>query len=176
MKILWCITGAGEFLKESVEALSRLKADVTVFVSKAGDEVLRSYDLDRALVGHEVVKDKDASGPKAGKVSLGSYDAVVVSPATANTVAKIANGIADNLVTTAVSLALKSGVSVFIVPTDWVAGRKEIPDFLTPGGSRVHMRPRKSDLRNIGYLKEEGIAVFESPAALIKALKPLKSA
>lgn len=173
MRILWCITGAGEFMKESIEELNRLKADLTVFVSKAGEEVLSGYDLERALVVHEVVKDREASSPKAGKVSLGSYDAVVVSPATANTVAKIACGIADNLVTTAVSLALKSGTPVFVVPTDWVAGEKEIPNFLTPGGSRVHMKPRKSDLRNIKSLEEEGIALCQNPAELSKALKKL---
>ncbi len=173
MRILWCITGAGEFMKESVGALSKLKADVTVFVSKAGEEVLKGYDLERALVGHEVIKDREASSPKAGKVSLGSYDAVVVSPATANTVAKIACGIADGLVTTAVALALKRGTPVFVVPTDWVAGTKEIPDFLTQGGAKVHMKPRKSDLRNIKTLEDEGIALCQNPAELSKALKRL---
>jgi dihydromethanopterin reductase (acceptor) len=41
-----------------------------------------------------------------------------ISPATSNTVAKIAHGIADSLVTNAVAHALKAGVLVFILPVD----------------------------------------------------------
>lgn len=173
MKILWCITGAGEFLKESIAAMGQLKGDeVTVFLSRAGEEVLRSYELFREVkrtwgVGLE----DDFASAKAGKVSLRGYDAVVVSPASANTVAKIANGISDSLVTTAVSLALKTGTKVYVVPTDWIPADVKIPDILTPGGSIVHMKPRKSDLRNIKYLEEEGIKVLESPAELLKSLK-----
>jgi len=53
MKILWCITGAGEFLKESLEAMAKLheKNDIEVFVSKAGEEkrlgILRGMRLRR---------------------------------------------------------------------------------------------------------------------------------
>lgn len=173
MNILWCVTGAGEFLRDSVEIIKSLKGHyVAVFMSRAGEEVLKAYGLLRELKkSREVVPEKDYSAAKAGKISLGAYDAVVVSPATANTVAKVANGIADNLITTAVSLALKSGTKVYMIPTDWVAGKAEIPDLLTPGGSVVHMKPRKSDLRNIGYLEEEGITVLETPDKLLKELK-----
>jgi len=173
MNILWCITGAGEFLKESMEAMSQLKADkVTVFLSRAGEEVLRSYGLFRAVrKAWEVELDDDKAGSKAGKVTMGAYDAVVVSPATSNTMAKVANGIADNLVTTAVSLALKSGVKVYMVPTDWVGGKVKIPNILTPGGSIVHMKPRKCDLRNIKYLEQERVKVFEKPDKILRELK-----
>jgi dihydromethanopterin reductase (acceptor) len=42
-----------------------------------------------------------------------------VSPATSNTVAKIAHGISDTLITTCVSLAVKGGIPVIIVPSDY---------------------------------------------------------
>lgn len=58
------------------------------------------------------------SYPKTGRFMLARYDALLVSPATSNTVAKIVHGIADGLVTNAVSLANKSDVPVYILPTD----------------------------------------------------------
>lgn len=173
MKILWCITGAGEFLEESIKAMDGL-GRITVFLSKAGGEVLTRYKLleDVKRVGR-VETGEDCASSKAGKVTLGGYDLVIVSPATANTVAKIANGIADNLVTTAVSLALKTGVKVCMVPTDWMPKGVDIPEVLTPGGSRVHMKPRESDLRNIGYLEQEGVIVLESPSRIRRVVESL---
>lgn len=170
---MWCITGAGEFLKESLETMSQIpNSKITVFISKAGEEVLIRYKLLRELKKvWEIETEKDFAFEQAGKVTLGSYDVVIISPATANTVAKIANGVADNLVTTAVSLALKMGIPTYIVPTDWTSKDVKIPEVLTPGGSIVRMRPRKSDLRNIKHLEEEGVKVLEGPKAVLKELK-----
>ena len=173
MKILWCITGAGEFLKESIEMMMKLseKNEITVFMSKSGEEVLRSYKLFREIKKNwPIERDNDESSMAAGKVSLGHYDALVVSPATANTVAKVANGIADTLVTTAVSLALKTDVKIYMLPTDWKISRVKIPTTLVTKGVRVHMKPRKADLRNIKYLEDEGIVVLESPKKLLEEL------
>ena len=172
MNILWCITGAGEFLKESIQVMGRLEhANITVFISKAGEEVLLKYKLLRELKKlWDVEIEGDFAFKSAGKVTLGKYDAVVVSPATANTIAKVANGMADNLISTAVSLALKMGIRVYMVPTDWAPKHVKIPEVLTPGGSTVHMRPRKSDLRNIRYLEEEGVKVLDNPKELLKEL------
>lgn len=173
MNILWCITGAGEYLKESIEVMSRLEhAKITIFLSKAGEEVLRNYGLFRSLKkAWHTEREKGHSATKAGKVSLKAYDIVVVSPATANTVAKLANGIADNLVTTAVSMALKGGVPVYLVPSDWAPKKVKIPKVLIDHNTTVHMKPRKSDLRNIRYLEEEGIRVLESPDKILKELR-----
>jgi dihydromethanopterin reductase (acceptor) len=169
--ILWCITGAGEFLKESVEVMERLEEDLTIFVSHAGREVLRTYGLEERVNSMgEVKHESDHAAMPAGKVTLGDYEAVVVSPATANSVAKIANGIADNLITTAVSLALKISIKTMIVPTDWKSGKVDIPETLTKGGTKIHMKPRKSDLRNIKYLEEEGITILESPEEVLKEI------
>ncbi len=166
------MTGAGEFLKDSVEALEELDVGITIFLSGAAEEVLRSYGLFTLIKKNwDVVTDESFSSPKAGKVSLGEYNRVVVSPATANTIAKTANGIADNLVTTAVSLAIKSMIPVYMVPSDWVSKNVEIPDTLTPGGATVHMSPRKSDLRNLGYLEDEGVKLFKNPKAMVRELK-----
>jgi len=146
MKIAWCITGAGHFLKESYELFRTIKEGVrsqipgssnlkpktlnlkiTIFISNAGVEVLRMYgtldklkEISNGDYMEEIFTEKEqgSSFPKTGRFALRKYDAVVVSPATSNTVAKIAYGIADSLVTNVVSLATKACIPVYIVPTD----------------------------------------------------------
>lgn len=58
------------------------------------------------------------SYPITGRLSLGKYDLLIVTPATANTVAKIVHGISDTLVTNAVAQAGKGAVKTLIVPVD----------------------------------------------------------
>ena len=76
----------------------------------------------------EVILEREQgwSYPKTGRFSRGIYDALFVSPTTSNTIAKIAHGIADSLVTNAVAHAVKGGVLVFIVPVD-IAGSVKSP-------------------------------------------------
>ncbi|MCX9011890.1 MAG: dihydromethanopterin reductase (acceptor) [Candidatus Methanoperedens sp.] len=138
MRIAWAITGAGHFLRETFEVFKKLKETtpdlkVTSFVSRAGEEVIRMYGLAGELSGISpggyleerfFEREQGASNPKAGRFLLQKYDALVVSPATSNTAAKIAYGIADTIVTNAVAQAAKGGVPVYIVPVD-IAGTIE---------------------------------------------------
>ena len=109
-----------------MEELAAKEFDITVFISQAGLEVVRMYGLERRLRAvadgsyyRELVTPSDgASCSKAGRLSMGRYLALVASPATANTVAKVVNGIADTPPTIAIAQALKGGVPVFVVPTD----------------------------------------------------------
>lgn len=135
MKIAWGITGAGHLLKESVDVLTELATehDVTVMLSGAGEEVLKMYGLfDRvkSITGgyyRELVlgDDQKFSYPLTGRFSLGKYDLLIVSPATANTAAKIVSGIADTLITNAVAQAGKGGVKIYIIPVDIESGDVE---------------------------------------------------
>ena len=128
--VAWAFTGGAHLLPESVEAVEALVDRgicVTAYVSAAGEEVLRMYGLlDRVVRAcrgeypREVVfeREEGKSFPRAARVFRGLYDAVVVSPATQNTCAKIAYGIADSLVSTLASLSLKARVRLWVVPTD----------------------------------------------------------
>ena len=128
MRIAWAITGAGHLLKESVEVIEKLSSshEITILLSSAGEEVLKMYGLYNRLVAitggryRELISESTQkySYPITGRFSLGKYDLLVVSPATANTVSKIVYGISDNLVTNAVSQSGKGVVSVAIVPVD----------------------------------------------------------
>ncbi len=128
MRIGWAFTGAGHLLRESVEAMEELAKyhDITVFLSHAAEEVLKMYGLYERVVSvtggryRELATDSNQkfSFPITGRLSLGKYDALMVSPATANTVAKIVYGISDTLVTNAVAQAGKGSVKTLIVPVD----------------------------------------------------------
>ncbi len=66
--------------------------------------------------------EEGAGSPRAGRLLRGIYKALIVSPASGNTVAKVAYGIADTLVTNAIAQAQKGGVPVYMVPTDQQEG------------------------------------------------------
>lgn len=135
MRIAWGFTGAGHLLQESVDALVELSKDheVTVMISGAGEEVLKMYGLFETVKNlsggkyRELVLESDQreSYPMTGRFSLGTYDMLVVSPATSNTIAKIVHGIADSLVTNAVAQAGKGRVDTYIVPVDLESGEVE---------------------------------------------------
>ena len=127
--LAWAITGAGHFLEEVFTTMREMSEElpVTSFVSSAAEDVLRIYGLLDRLPEisdgsrySEVFThySEGASAIHAGRLARDVYSALVVAPATANTVAKICRGIADTLVTNAVAQALKGGVSVLILPTD----------------------------------------------------------
>ncbi|MCZ7357623.1 MAG: dihydromethanopterin reductase (acceptor) [Candidatus Methanoperedens sp.] len=132
MIIAWGITGAGHFLKESFDIFKNLKKKnkdlrINSFVSRAGEEVIAMYGLKNELSGISCgdyleeafyESQQGSSFPKTGRFLLKRYDCLIVSPATSNTTAKLAYGIADTLVTNAVAQAVKGNVPVFIVPVD----------------------------------------------------------
>ncbi len=140
-KVAWGITGAGHYLKESFELFLRVSGrgdvdvSITSFVSRAAEEVARVYGLFQHLqvispgnYMEEVILESAQgwSYPKTGRFSRGNYTALFISPTTSNTVAKIASGIADSLITNAVAHAVKGGIPVYIVPVD-IEGRVESP-------------------------------------------------
>jgi len=124
MKILWCITGAGHLLKECCEILNF--ADTAV-VSSAGEEVMRMYGIKIRTKEIILESTQGKSFPFCGRVSKKEYDAVVAAPCTSNTIAKIACGISDTLVTAVLTQALKSEIPVYVLPTDIKQGLTSIP-------------------------------------------------
>lgn len=109
-----------------MEELASREFKITVFISQAGLEVVRMYGLEKRLKSvadgsyyRELVTPSDgASCSRAGRLLMGMYRALIASPASANTIAKVVRGIADTPPTTAIAQALKRGISVLIVPTD----------------------------------------------------------
>ena len=103
-----------------VRELKRAGADVHVIMTESAKEFVTPTTLS-TVSGHEVVVDTFPS-QKGSTVDASTWhvklgieaDAMVIAPATANTIAKIASGLADNAVTTLV-LALRA--PLIISPT-----------------------------------------------------------
>ncbi|MBY9020328.1 MAG: archaeoflavoprotein AfpA [Candidatus Lokiarchaeota archaeon] len=165
MKMLWGITGTGFLLQESIDLMKEIQEDfgvkLTVILSKEGAAVVKWYKKWLALI--EVVeKVKVEKTPNipfyAGPLQLGKYDMFLVSPVSANTVAKIAYGIADTLITNCVAQAIKGGQIVYILPSD-----QDNEPIVTsrPDGSPLVLKIRDIELENIEKLKKmEGIVVL----------------
>jgi dihydromethanopterin reductase (acceptor) len=129
--IAWGITGAGHLLRESFDMMEILKKrhpelKITTFISSAGEEVCRLYGLipklnkiSRGEYLEEIIVDEGKGAySKTGRFQLGRYRTLIVSPTTTNTIAKVVCGIADNLITNAISQATKARVPTLIVPVE----------------------------------------------------------
>lgn len=195
VRIAWGVTGAGHFLEESFSVFEDLAKSpgtlVTTFLTQAGIEVVKAYGLWDTLKGvspggyyQEVFtsEDQGACAFKAGRLYRGMYHVLVVSPATANTVAKIVHGIADSLVANAVAEAQRGLVPVFIVPTDFEMGLVEtvfpgLEHADAMGSGKVQAKVRLLDARNVKLLQEmEGVTVLRNPAEIVPALRPILAA
>jgi len=113
------ITG-GIAAYKSADLTRRLKetgADVRIVMSKAATEFVTPLTF-RALSGHDVVLDAsesvNATDSGMKHIELARWaDAIIIAPASANTIAKLAHGRADNILTT---LCLASEASKFFAP------------------------------------------------------------
>jgi dihydromethanopterin reductase (acceptor) len=152
VKTLWCVTGGEYRLEESVAVLERLK-EVTVTFTAAGREVAAMYGMKRRIekAAEEVIYEKDQAGSFPQTMRLKSYGRVVLAPCTANTVAKLAHGIADSLAANLASQALKMGIEVVIFPTD--ANKRVVGK--TVSGKGIRLNCRQVDLDNLKRISKE---------------------
>ena len=166
-RMAWGITGSADQMLETynvmVDIKERTGIDPMVFLSKEGETVMKWYHLwDR--VQKDFPDFKVEAGPNspflAGRLQMGHYDLLLIAPATANTVAKIVCGIADTLITNAVSQTAKGETPVFILPADRKKGTVQA---LTPDGRAFNLTMRKVDVENSEKLAMmENITVLES--------------
>lgn len=170
MKILWCITGAGHFLPECVSEFEEIAKthELACILSNAGKEVAETYCLTERIekLCETTISEKQQgySTPLSGSIR---FDAAVIAPATANTLAKLALGIADSAVTNIASQFIKRKIPVILLPTDY---ESQVTTTL-PSGRKVKVHCRDADLKNVEVLKkEEGINIITNPKDIILAL------
>ena len=128
---------------ELVRLLKKQGHSVSVVMSTASTEFISPLTF-QALSGNPVLTDTHENGLGNGMAHINltrEADALVIAPATANTIAKISHGIADNLL------------------TNLVAARK-CPLAVAPA-MNVEMRNNPANLRNIEQLRSDGITVFQ---------------
>jgi archaeoflavoprotein AfpA len=167
-RIAWGITGSGDLIKETYDIMVDIKKktdiEMMVFLSKEGEVVMKWYrmwdDIQRDFPNF-----KTEGGPNspfiAGPLQVGHYDALIIAPATANTVAKIVCGIADTLVTNAVAQTAKGETPIYILAVDQKRGTVKTA---SPEGRQMVLKMREADVSNSEKLAQmENITVLKSP-------------
>ena len=144
-KIVVCVTG-GIAVYKAVALVSKLTqagADVKVMMTKSAMEFVQPLSfqvMSRNDVYFDTFDEKDSS--VIAHINLADWaDLVIVAPATANVIGKLANGIADDMVTTTL---LATTAKVWIAPA-----------------MNVHMYENAAVIRNIVHLSKDGYSFIE---------------
>lgn len=179
-KIAWGITGAGDKIAEFIEVMKELQIeyadiiDIHVFLSKAAEQVLKYYGLETDLKENfqKVRTEVNSNAPfLAAWMQIHKYALLIIAPATSNTVAKIANGIGDTLLTNATIMSLKAFVPVHVVPTDYKRG---IIFTKLPNGKKMKLRVRKEEVYQVKKLEQmEDMHILEGPQEIRKLFKEM---
>ncbi|MBF0530398.1 MAG: archaeoflavoprotein AfpA [Deltaproteobacteria bacterium] len=177
-KIVWGITGSGDLIIEVFEMMHQLAQDenikITAVLSKAAAKVVNWYKLtdQLAIISKKVLLEEDANTPFIiGPLQTKKYDCLLVAPATANTVAKVVNGIADTLITNAISQTNKTDVPIYILPVDQ---KKGTTTTILPNQEKFELTMRDIDVENTARLKKmEGITTLTSPGEILSILRRL---
>lgn len=166
-RLAWAITGSGHYLRESLAILASLQ-DVDVFLSSAAAEIIKQYGFQAQLdaTGHRVFQDKTASSVPVEFFYEGKYHTLVISPVTSNTIAKMAYGISDSLVTNLYAQAGKTRVNSIVFACD-TAPEVESE---APKDNMVMVYPRKIDLENV-----QKLAQFEA-TEIVASIEELQAA
>jgi flavoprotein len=126
--------------------------------------VLRMYKIYVELeeTFGKVMIEKDANTPFiTGRLQLGEFEFLLLAPATSNTVAKIAHGISDTMLTNGAIQALKAYVPVYVMPVDYREGSTVT---VLPNGKELKLLVRKEDAENVTKISAmDGITTFEKP-------------
>lgn len=170
IKVAWGITGAGDKIAEFIEIMKDLQieykdvVDIHVFLSKAAEQVLKYYRLETEVKENfkKVRTEINSNAPfLAAWMQIHKYKLLLIAPATSNTVAKIANGIGDTLLTNATIMSLKAFVPVHVVPTDYKEG---IVFTELPNGKQMKLRVRKEEVDQVRKIRQmDDMYVLEGP-------------
>jgi archaeoflavoprotein AfpA len=169
-KVAWGITGAGDKIAEFIEVMKDIQkeyadtVEIQVFLSKAADIVLKYYRLEEELKRNfdKVRVELNSNAPfLAAWMQMRKYEFLLIAPATSNTVAKIANGIGDTMLTNATVMSLKAFVPVYVAPTDYREGTVYTK---LPNGKEMKLRVRKEEVEQVKKLERmEDVFVLEGP-------------
>ena len=103
-KILLCVTGSIAAYKscEFIRLLKKQECHVQVVMTNSAQDFIGKLSL-ASLSGNEVLIDTEQSGLDHVNFAI-EFDLIVILPATANIICKAANGIADDIVSTILSI------------------------------------------------------------------------
>ncbi|MEB1810033.1 MAG: bifunctional phosphopantothenoylcysteine decarboxylase/phosphopantothenate--cysteine ligase CoaBC [Bacillaceae bacterium] len=144
-KILLCVTGGVAVFKAAAltSKLSQAGATVKVMMTKSAEQFvtpLTFQTLSRQPVYNDTFDEKDPSG--VAHIDLADWpDLILIAPATANMIGKLANGIADDMISTTL---LATTAPVFVAPA-----------------MNVHMYAHPAVVNNLNTLNEYGYHFIE---------------
>jgi archaeoflavoprotein AfpA len=177
-KVAWGISGAGDKIAEFIQIMKEIKkeyedaVEIHVFLSKAAETVLKFYRLEDELKQNfsKVQVELNSNSPfLAAWMQMRKYEFLLIAPGSSNTVAKIAVGIGDSMLTNAASMSLKAFMPVYIVPTDYE--EKTVYTKL-PNGKEMKLRIRKEDADNVRRLERmDDVHVLENPMKISAVFK-----
>lgn len=168
-RLAWAITGSGHYLRETLQILKTLK-DVDIFLSRAAAEIIKQYGFQAQLdeMGHRVFQDKTASSVPVEFFYEGIYHTLVIAPVTSNTIAKMAYGFSDSLVSNLYAQAGKTRVKSIVFACDTAP----VLESEAPKENMVMVYPRQIDLDNVQKLAQfEATEVVDSVEALQHAVE-----
>jgi dihydromethanopterin reductase (acceptor) len=150
-RLAWAITGSGHYLREVLQVLASIK-EVDIFLSRAAAEIVKQYGFQPQLdaMGHRVFQDKTASSVPVEFFYEGIYHTLVIAPVTSNTIAKMAYGFSDSLVSNLYAQAGKTRVPSIVFACD-TAPELESE---APKDNIVKVYPRQIDLDNVQKLAQ----------------------
>ncbi|MDE5413021.1 bifunctional phosphopantothenoylcysteine decarboxylase/phosphopantothenate--cysteine ligase CoaBC [Alkalihalobacterium chitinilyticum] len=144
-KILLCVTGGVAVFKAAAltSKLSQAGATVKVMMTKSAEQFvtpLTFQTLSRQPVYNNTFDEKDPSG--VAHIDLADWpDLILIAPATANMIGKLANGIADDMISTTL---LATTAPVLVAPA-----------------MNVHMYAHPAVVNNLNKLNEYGYHFIE---------------
>jgi archaeoflavoprotein AfpA len=178
MKVAWGITGGGDKIGEFVGVMKEIRkeyeniVEIQVFLSKAAEIVLKYYGLEDDVRKNfaKITVELNSNAPfLAAWMQMRKYEFLLIAPATSNTVAKIANGIGDTLLTNAAIMSLKAFVPVYIAPTDY---REGVVYTKLPNGREMRLRVRKEEVEQVKKLERmENVFVLENSQKIREVFK-----
>jgi len=116
-KIVLCVTSSvsAYTCPDIARELMRHGAEVYTVMSESATRIIHPETMEWAT-GNPVITTLTGKVEHVAFAEKNGVDLVLVAPATANTISKIANGIADNPLTTTVATAFGAGIPIMIVP------------------------------------------------------------
>jgi phosphopantothenoylcysteine decarboxylase/phosphopantothenate--cysteine ligase len=135
---------------ELVRVLQQHDLDVRVAMTRAAEEFVRPLTF-QALTGHKVITslwtDESDNGEIEHIAEAQAADAVVIAPATAHVLAKMAHGLADDFLST---MLLATTAPVVVAPA-----------------MNVNMWNHAATRANAGVLRERGVVIVEPGAGYL---------
>jgi archaeoflavoprotein AfpA len=164
-KVAWGITGAGDKIAEFIAVMKEIQKEYA-------ETVLKYYRLEDDLKQNfsNVRVELNSNTPfLAAWMQMRKYEFLLIAPATSNTVAKIANGIGDTMLTNATIMSLKAFAPVYIAPTDYKEGTVYTK---LPNGKEMKLRVRKEEVEQVRKIERlDGVFVVEGPQKIREVFK-----